>query len=81
MRTSNSFLPLDDLIDPADDAREHEFIVDRRQRHFDASLDRDRAGARLDRAGIAADTVEGLQAGAHRSTRRAGPRLAARSPT
>ena len=30
------FPPLDDLIDPADDAREHEFIVDRRQRHFDA---------------------------------------------
>ncbi len=62
-------LPLGDLLDPADDAREHEFIVDRRQRHLDALLDRDRAGARLDRAGIAADTVDGLQAGAHESTR------------
>ncbi len=49
----------DDFVHPADDALQHERVADCRERHLDALLDRDGAGTRLDRAGIAADAIDG----------------------
>ena len=45
----------------ADDLGEHDIVVDRRKRHLDALLDRNGAGAALDRARIAADVIDGLK--------------------
>ena len=60
---------LPDRLDPADDLGADEIVLDRRNRHLDALLDRDRARALLDRARVAADVIDGLQTGMH------GPRL------
>jgi hypothetical protein len=38
-------------------------IVDRRERHLDALLDRDRLRACVDGVRVAADVVDGLEAG------------------
>ena len=54
-----------DGLDPADDLGAHEIVVDRRQRHLDALLDRDGLRARLDRFGVAADLVDRLQTRGH----------------
>ena len=76
MRTSNRpGVDLVDRLDPADDVAEHLVVVDRRERHLDALLDRDRVGALLDRARVAANAVDGFQAGRHGR----GPELSARN--
>src|SRR5262249_57538208 len=54
-----------DGLDTADDLGANEIIGDRRDRHFDALLDRDGARALLDRARIAAHKEDGLQARVH----------------
>ena len=52
-------------LDLSDDLVEHEAVVDGRDRHLDALLDRDGARARVDRARIAADMVDGGETGMH----------------
>ena len=42
-----------------------EFVLDRRGRHFHALLDRDGAGALLDRVCVAAHVIDGFQEGMH----------------
>ena len=54
-----------DRNDPADDLRRDVVVLDRRHRHFDALLDRDGAGAVLDRGGIGADAIDGCQSQGH----------------
>src|SRR4029077_5850585 len=46
-----------------DDLVENVLILDRRKRHLDALLDRDRTGARVDLARIRADVIGGDEAG------------------
>ena len=56
----------------AHDLAEHALILDGRDRHLDALLDRDGAGAFLDGAGLATDVVDGLDRGFHDPIKRAG---------
>ena len=51
---------------------QHVLIFDRRDRHLDALLDRDGAGAFLDGAGLAADVVDRLDRGFHDPIKRGG---------
>src|SRR6516165_9957013 len=52
-------------LDAADDLGAHEIVLDRRDRHLDALLDRNGTRALLDRARIAAHEVDGLQTRVH----------------
>jgi hypothetical protein len=61
----DALFPRLDRNDPADDLRQDGFVLDRRHRHFDALLDRDGAGAVLDRGGIGADAIDGFQSRGH----------------
>ena len=54
-----------DRLDLGDDFRAHERVINRRNRHLDALLDRKRTRTRFDRARIAADTIEGFQPRGH----------------
>src|SRR5262249_57438341 len=58
--------PFGNGLDVSDDLGAHEVILDRRDRHLDALLDRDGARALLDRARVAAHEVDGLQTRVHR---------------
>src|SRR5262249_29652159 len=57
--------PFGNALDATDDFRAHEIVHDRRDRHLDALLDRNGAGALLDRTRLAAHEVDDLQTRRH----------------
>ena len=52
-----------DRLHLADDLVEDLLVLDRRERHLDALLDRDRLRARFDGARVRADVIDGVEAG------------------
>ena len=64
MRTANVPPPMSLIVfDLADDLVEDLLVLDRRERHLDALLDRDRLRARLNGARVRADVIDGGESG------------------
>ena len=60
-----ALLLLLNCLHPSDDLGGNEIVVDRRERHLDALLDRDFSRARFDRFCRAAHEIDGRQPGSH----------------